>query len=98
MDTAPVSGEDLREAERLAPAPPVPEPRGRARSLFRLATIDVGPLRRHREFRLLFVGQGVSFFGSMITYVAIPYQAYAALGLFARGRAPRAWPSSGRCS
>jgi MFS family permease len=38
--------------------------------------IDVAPLRRSREFRLLFIGQGVSFFGSMVTYVTIPYQAY----------------------
>jgi hypothetical protein len=38
--------------------------------------IDIAPLRRSREFRLLFVGQGVSFFGSMVTYVALPYQAY----------------------
>ena len=38
--------------------------------------IDVAPLRRSREFRLLFIGQGVSFFGSMVTYVARPYQAY----------------------
>jgi len=38
--------------------------------------MDVAPLRRSREFRLLFVGQGVSFFGSMVTYVALPYQAY----------------------
>lgn len=70
-----MSDQDLREAERLGPAPPVPEP-GRARSLFRMATIDVAPLRRHRDFRLLFAGQGLSFFGSMITYVALPYQAY----------------------
>ncbi len=46
----------------------------------RLATVDVGPLRRHRDFRLLFAGQGVSFFGSMITYVALPYQAYRLSG------------------
>jgi MFS family permease len=38
--------------------------------------LDVTPLRRHRDFRLLFVGQFVSFFGSMITYVAVPYQVY----------------------
>jgi MFS family permease len=42
--------------------------------------IDVGPLRRHRDFRLLFTGQLVSFFGSMITMVALPYQAYALTG------------------
>ncbi|MGH9205936.1 MAG: MFS transporter, partial [Acidimicrobiales bacterium] len=39
--------------------------------------VDVTPLRESREFRLLFIGQGVSFAGSMITYVAIPFQAYA---------------------
>ena len=72
-------GDDLREGERLGPAPPVPEP-GRVRSLLRLATVDVGPLRRHRDYRLLFVGQGVSAFGSMITYVALPYQAYQLSG------------------
>jgi MFS family permease len=38
--------------------------------------MDLGPLRRHREFRLLYLGQGVSFAGSMITYVAVPYQVY----------------------
>ncbi len=38
--------------------------------------LDLTPLRRHRDFRLLFVGQFVSFFGSMITYVAVPYQVY----------------------
>jgi len=38
--------------------------------------IDVAPLRSSREFRLLFIGQGVSFFGSMVTYVALPFQAY----------------------
>jgi len=39
--------------------------------------IDLGPLRRKRDFRLLFIGQFVSVFGSMITYVAVPYQVYA---------------------
>jgi MFS family permease len=39
--------------------------------------IDFAPLRGSREFRLLFVGQMVSFAGTMITYVAIPFQAYA---------------------
>ncbi|MHB8466988.1 MAG: MFS transporter [Acidimicrobiales bacterium] len=38
--------------------------------------VDLGPLRRHRDYRLLFVGRGVSFFGSMITYVAVPYQVF----------------------
>ena len=73
-----------REPERLAPAPPVPERPRRRRERFRsavsLATIDVGPLRRHREYRLLFSGMGVSLFGSMLTYVAIPFQVYELTG------------------
>ena len=46
------------------------------RSWWHLATIDVTPLRRHRDFRLLFISRFVSFFGSMITVVAFPYQVY----------------------
>lgn len=42
--------------------------------------LDISPLRRHRDFRLLFIGQFVSFFGSMITYVAVPYQLYQLTG------------------
>jgi MFS family permease len=42
--------------------------------------LDITPLRRHRDFRLLFIGQFVSFFGSMITYVAVPYQLYQLTG------------------
>ena len=50
------------------------------RSLLRKATIDLTPLRRHRDFRLLMAGQTVTFFGSMVTYVALPYQAYELSG------------------
>jgi hypothetical protein len=46
------------------------------RGLVGAAAIDIGPLRRHRDFRLLFVGQAASFFGSMVTYVALPYQIF----------------------
>jgi MFS family permease len=41
-----------------------------------MAVVDIAPLRRHRDFRLLFFGQLVSFFGTMITSVAVPYQVY----------------------
>jgi MFS family permease len=47
-----------------------------ARRWWHVATIDVTPLRRHRDFRLLFIGRFVSFFGSMISFVAVPYQTY----------------------
>ena len=70
---------DPQEGDRISPVPPVGEPRG-VRRLVRLAAMDLGPLRRRRDFRLLFVGQGLSFFGSMLTYVAIPYQAYDLTG------------------
>src|SRR2546428_2981251 len=62
----------------LAMSPPPPEKRARssAGGWLRLATLDIGPLRRHREFRLLFIGRLVSTFGNMITFVAVPYQVY----------------------
>lgn len=62
----PLERPDLPEVQR-------PEPRrpsgGRAR-------LDLTPLRTSRDLRLLFVGGGISFAGSMLTFVAIPYQAY----------------------
>src|SRR5216683_408204 len=57
------------------------------RDLLRLATVDITPLRRHREYRLLYFGRFVSLFGNQITFVAVPYQVYvltrstAAVGL-----------------
>jgi MFS family permease len=45
-------------------------------SWLHLATVDVTPLRRHRDLRLLLSWRLVSFFGSMITYTAVPYQVY----------------------
>jgi len=38
--------------------------------------LDLSPLRRHRDFRLVFLGQLVSGFGSFLTYVALPVQIY----------------------
>jgi MFS family permease len=39
--------------------------------------LDLAPLRKHRDFRFVFVGQLVSAFGSFLTYVALPVQIYA---------------------
>jgi MFS family permease len=47
-----------------------------AHNWWHVAAVDVTPLRRHRDFRLLFIGRFVSFFGSMISSVALPYQVY----------------------
>lgn len=38
--------------------------------------MNLSPLKNSAQFRKLFIGQTVSFFGSMMTYVAIPYQIY----------------------
>jgi hypothetical protein len=38
--------------------------------------IDISPFKRHRDFRLLFIGQLSSFLGSMVSYMAVPYQVY----------------------
>ena len=54
-------------------ASPLP-PKGRR--WYHLAALDLTPLRRHRDFRLLFIGRMVSFFGTMLTVVAFPYQVY----------------------
>jgi MFS family permease len=41
--------------------------------------MDLRPLRR-RDFRLLYAAQAVSFLGTMVTYVALPWQMYALTG------------------
>ena len=38
--------------------------------------LDISPLRASREYRLLFFGQLVSFFGSMMTFIIVPWQMY----------------------
>ncbi|MBS1960440.1 MAG: MFS transporter [Bdellovibrionales bacterium] len=38
--------------------------------------LDLSPLKQNREYRLLYFGQFISFFGTMVTYVAVPYQIY----------------------
>jgi MFS family permease len=39
--------------------------------------IDIGPLRRSKDFRYLYFGEMVSFVGSGLTTVAVPYQLYS---------------------
>ena len=38
--------------------------------------MDLTPLRRHPDYRLLYLAQSVSFLGTMLTFVALPYQMY----------------------
>ena len=42
--------------------------------------VDTTPLRASRDFRMLWIGQAVSFFGGMITMAALPYQVFHATG------------------
>jgi MFS family permease len=38
--------------------------------------VDVRPLRTSRDFRLLWSGYAISFLGSQLSYVAVPYQVF----------------------
>ncbi|PJD92940.1 MAG: MFS transporter [Legionella sp.] len=38
--------------------------------------MDLKPLKRHRDFRYAYFGQFISFFGTMMSWVALPYQIY----------------------
>ncbi len=49
---------------------------GWARRTARAMTVDFEPLRTSRDFRLLFIGQSISFFGSMMSFVVLPWQVY----------------------
>jgi MFS family permease len=70
--------EDEARRALLEDAPELTDRPGWRVGLKRLA-VDVRPLRS-RHFRNLWIGQSISFFGSNITYVAIPYQTYQLTG------------------
>src|SRR5947208_12605785 len=38
--------------------------------------LDLSPLKTSRDYRLLFSGQLVSFLGSMMTFIVVPWQMY----------------------
>jgi MFS family permease len=48
----------------------------RLRRILGAMTIDTAPLRVSRDYRLLYIGQFVSAFGSAISYVVLPWQMY----------------------
>ena len=50
------------------------------RDRLRAMRLDLTPLRRSRDFRLLFVAGTVFYLGSMVAYVAVPYQLYTITG------------------
>jgi hypothetical protein len=38
--------------------------------------LDLTPLKISRDYRLLFFGQLISFFGSMMTFIVVPWQMF----------------------
>ncbi|MEO8323498.1 MAG: MFS transporter, partial [Actinomycetota bacterium] len=65
--------------EQIEPRPPVPE-RPRWHHRLRGMAMDLTPLKTSRDYRLLWLGSGISFIGSRLTFVAIPYQVYKITG------------------
>ncbi|HEX4604990.1 MAG TPA: MFS transporter [Candidatus Angelobacter sp.] len=56
---------------------PVPEPSGVPSSgLLGAFAIDLAPLKSSRDYTLLFTSQTISFFGSMMSFVVLPWQMY----------------------
>ena len=60
--------------------PDTPETASAWRRALGSVAVDLGLLRRRRDFGLLVLGQTVSELGSMATFVAIPFQAYDLTG------------------
>src|SRR5687768_7788149 len=56
------------------------EPRRRLRDLPGRLKIDLTPLRRSRDFRLVLGAGAVFYLGQMISYVALPYQIFDLTG------------------
>lgn len=56
---------------------PAPIPRGRR---FGGIFLDIEPLRRDRDFRMLWTGQVISGVGRQVTVVALPFQLYVLTG------------------
>jgi MFS family permease len=54
---------------------PVPEPAAEPQGM-RGFVVDLTPLRVSRDYRLLFISQSVSFFGSMMSFVVLPWQMF----------------------
>ncbi|MBX7175075.1 MAG: MFS transporter, partial [Pyrinomonadaceae bacterium] len=44
--------------------------------MLKYLTIDITPLKVSRDYRLLFFGQLISFFGTMMSFVAMNWQMY----------------------
>src|SRR5450759_2712290 len=59
---------------------PQPTEPVRRRDRRRRLIVDVEPLRRDRDFRMLWIGQVVSGLGRQVTAIVLPYQLYVLTG------------------
>jgi MFS family permease len=53
-----------------------------ARHWFARMRVDITPLRQSRDFRIIFASGLITYLGSMITYVALPFQVAQVTGSF----------------
>jgi MFS family permease len=67
-----VNDESPQPITHLTPDPTAPH----AEAKQRWFTLDFTPVRDSREFRLLYLGQSITLFGSMMTFVALPWQVF----------------------
>jgi MFS family permease len=67
-----VSEQSPQPITHLTPDPTAQQPEAKQRWF----TLDFTPVRDSREFRLLYFSQSITFFGSMMTFVALPWQVY----------------------
>jgi MFS family permease len=80
MDEQPTQATSHLTPDPVTAAEP---PQGKERWVRRAArslAIDLTPLRVSRDYRLLFAGYAVTFFGSMMTFVVLPVQLYELTG------------------
>ena len=96
----PGSGRVRKEPPSIAEYNDSPPPNGVRSTVL----LDLSPLRKHRDFRCVFVGQLISAFGSFLTYVALTDAGYCSAPRHCffvdRSRLPRTpcrrtrvWPS-----
>jgi MFS family permease len=63
-------------APHLTPDPTAESTVTTSGGLLKAFALDITPLRISRDYRLLFISHSVSFFGSMMSFVVLPWQMY----------------------
>jgi MFS family permease len=60
----------------VTPSAAQPRTAGQVQRALRTLALDLTPLKQSRDYRLLFTSQAVSFFGTMMSFVTLPWQMY----------------------